>query len=218
MNWFDVKLATHETKNKNWENRSEVQDKDNFLVVHNINSPELANVNNALRDPPGQQEQPQNNAQEPPAVAAHPPPENRPQEAQPEWNEECDRFSFEDSDRFEEDSLCSWSSEPESLCNNWRGWKRPAANSNFGNGCSSKKQFEGKYYRSFSFLPFICISSKCDSFRKRNHIIWTQSINKKILPSKKLIWFHLLFDFFVVSLSRGRHRLLVNRFFFSFTV
>ncbi|XP_021938026.1 zinc finger SWIM domain-containing protein 8 isoform X2 [Zootermopsis nevadensis] len=41
-----------------------------------------------------------------------------------DW-EEADRFSFEDSDRFEEDSLCSWSSEPESLCNNWRGWKRP---------------------------------------------------------------------------------------------
>lgn len=41
-----------------------------------------------------------------------------------EW-EEADRYSFEDSDRFEEDSLCSWSSEPESLCNNWRGWRRP---------------------------------------------------------------------------------------------
>ncbi|EDW27466.1 GL20287 [Drosophila persimilis] len=36
-----------------------------------------------------------------------------------------DRFSFDDSIRFEEDSLCSWSSEPESLCNNWRGWKKP---------------------------------------------------------------------------------------------
>ncbi|XP_013138689.1 PREDICTED: zinc finger SWIM domain-containing protein 8-like [Papilio polytes] len=41
-----------------------------------------------------------------------------------DW-EEVDHFSFEDSERFEEDSLCSWSSEPESLCNNWRGWKRP---------------------------------------------------------------------------------------------
>lgn len=40
-----------------------------------------------------------------------------------DW-EEGDRFSFEDSDRFEEDSLCSWISEPESLCNNWRGWKK----------------------------------------------------------------------------------------------
>ncbi|XP_026286597.1 zinc finger SWIM domain-containing protein 8 homolog isoform X2 [Frankliniella occidentalis] len=41
-----------------------------------------------------------------------------------EWGEEGD-MSFYDSDRFEEDSLCSWSSEPESLCNNWRGWKKP---------------------------------------------------------------------------------------------
>ncbi|XP_064602732.1 zinc finger SWIM domain-containing protein 8-like isoform X2 [Liolophura sinensis] len=41
-----------------------------------------------------------------------------------DWDNEGDRFSFEDSDRFEEDSLCSWISEPESLCNNWRGWKK----------------------------------------------------------------------------------------------
>ncbi|KAF7384905.1 hypothetical protein HZH66_011991 [Vespula vulgaris] len=43
-----------------------------------------------------------------------------------DW-EYVDRFSFEDSDHFEEDSLCSWSSETESLCNNWRGWRRPTA-------------------------------------------------------------------------------------------
>ena len=42
-----------------------------------------------------------------------------------EWEAEGDRFSFEDSDRFEDDSLCSWISEPESLCNNWRGWRKP---------------------------------------------------------------------------------------------
>ena len=41
-----------------------------------------------------------------------------------DWETEGDRFSFEDSDRFEEDSLCSWISEPESLCNNWRGWRK----------------------------------------------------------------------------------------------
>ena len=41
-----------------------------------------------------------------------------------DWEAEGDRFSFEDSDRFEEDSLCSWISEPESLCNNWRGWRK----------------------------------------------------------------------------------------------
>lgn len=32
-------------------------------------------------------------------------------------------LSFDDSDHFEEDSLCSWMSEPESLCRNWRGWQ-----------------------------------------------------------------------------------------------
>lgn len=42
-----------------------------------------------------------------------------------EWEENNDeRFSFEDSDRFEEDSLGSWISEPESISANWRGWKR----------------------------------------------------------------------------------------------
>jgi hypothetical protein len=46
---------------------------------------------------------------------------------------DSDRFSFEDSDRFEEDSLCSWISEPESLCNNWRGWKK----ANFSNNSSN---------------------------------------------------------------------------------
>lgn len=46
------------------------------------------------------------------------------------WNneQENDRLSFEDSDRFSEGSLCSWSSEQESLCNNWRGWKKPNLN------------------------------------------------------------------------------------------
>jgi hypothetical protein len=36
----------------------------------------------------------------------------------------ADQFSFEDSDRFEEDSMCSWISEPESVVNNWRGWRK----------------------------------------------------------------------------------------------
>lgn len=49
-----------------------------------------------------------------------------------DWvQEDLERYSFDDSDRFEEDSLCSWSSEPESLYNNWRGWKKPT---NFGIG------------------------------------------------------------------------------------
>lgn len=50
------------------------------------------------------------------------------------WPDEQDRFSFEDSDRFEEDSLCSWSTEPESVCNNWRGWKRPTGSTSVYNG------------------------------------------------------------------------------------
>lgn len=57
------------------------------------------------------------------------------------WDE--DRFTFEDSDRFEEDSICSWSSEPESLCNNWRGWKRPGIQGNVY-GILSKRSAEGK--------------------------------------------------------------------------
>ena len=49
-----------------------------------------------------------------------------------EWEADGDRFSFEDSDRFEDDSLCSWISEPESLCNNWRGWRKPNCNTSGG--------------------------------------------------------------------------------------
>ncbi len=41
--------------------------------------------------------------------------------------EEQERLSFEDSDRFEEDSLCSWISEPESVVNNWRGWRKQSS-------------------------------------------------------------------------------------------
>lgn len=48
-----------------------------------------------------------------------------------DWEEDRDRYSFEDSDRFEDDSFCSWISEPESLCNNWRGWRKP--NNGLGN-------------------------------------------------------------------------------------
>lgn len=82
--------------------------------------------------------------QQPAVAAAEQQQQQQAPEVQPEWNgEECDRYSFDDSDRFEEDSLCSWSSEPESLCNNWRGWKRPIANGNFGNG-ALRKQIDGK--------------------------------------------------------------------------
>lgn len=57
-----------------------------------------------------------------------------------DWEGDADRFSFEDSDRFEEDSLCSWISEPESLCNNWRGWRK-----NPGNSQSNNLKREGSY-------------------------------------------------------------------------
>uniref|UniRef100_A0A1I8Q616 SWIM-type domain-containing protein n=1 Tax=Stomoxys calcitrans TaxID=35570 RepID=A0A1I8Q616_STOCA len=58
-----------------------------------------------------------------------------------DWvQEDLERYSFEDSDRFEEDSLCSWSSEPESLYNNWRGWKKP---SSFGIGNASNTAAAG---------------------------------------------------------------------------
>ena len=43
-----------------------------------------------------------------------------------EW-EDQETFSFEDSDRFEEDSLCSYFSEPESVVNNWRGWRKQSS-------------------------------------------------------------------------------------------
>lgn len=57
-----------------------------------------------------------------------------------DWDE-GDRFSFEDSDRFEEDSLCSWMSEPESVCNNWRGWRKNLSSAHYNsliNGQKSK--------------------------------------------------------------------------------
>lgn len=50
-----------------------------------------------------------------------------------EW-EDGERFSFEDSDRFEEDSLCSFISEAESLCQNWRGWRKQSVGPNSPTG------------------------------------------------------------------------------------
>lgn len=88
-----------------------------------------------------QEQQPNNQQnQQPAAVAA----EQAQEVVQPEWNgEECDRFSFDDSVRFEEDSLCSWSTEPDSSCNNWRGWKRQPITCNFGIG--ALKKHDGKW-------------------------------------------------------------------------
>lgn len=65
-----------------------------------------------------------------------------------EW-EDGERFSFEDSDRFEEDSLCSFISEAESLCQNWRGWRKQSAGPNSptgggGGGGSGGTRMRGK--------------------------------------------------------------------------
>ena len=60
-------------------------------------------------------------------------------------------MSFDDSDRFEEDSLCSWGSEPESLCNNWRGWKRPQVPSTALSApllASNQRRSEGRHNHS----------------------------------------------------------------------
>lgn len=80
-----------------------------------------------------------------------------------EW-EETDRYSFDDSDRFEEDSLCSWSSEPESLCNNWRGWRRPTA----GLGIT-KKFTEGEIFL-FPLCRLISVSIACSKFDGHSRI------------------------------------------------
>lgn len=80
-----------------------------------------------------------------------------------EW-EETDRYSFDDSDRFEEDSLCSWSSEPESLCNNWRGWRRPTAG--FG---ITKKFTEGEIFL-FSLCRLLSVSIACSKFGGHSRI------------------------------------------------
>ena len=76
--------------------------------------------------------------------------------------QENDRLSFEDSDRFEEDSLCSWSSEPESLCNNWRGWKKPITTvpitSSFGSAVP-KKTADEQQLISLTELSARCVAS-----------------------------------------------------------
>lgn len=56
---------------------------------------------------------------------------------------EDDHFSFDDSDRFEEDSICTWSSEPESMCNNWRGWKKPNATTTATTTATNGSSFMG---------------------------------------------------------------------------
>ncbi|ETE68672.1 Zinc finger SWIM domain-containing protein, partial [Ophiophagus hannah] len=70
-----------------------------------------------------------------------------------EW-EDGERFSFEDSDRFEEDSLCSFISEAESLCQNWRGWRKQSA----GPNSPTVKMKDG------SVIPLVELSAKQVAF------------------------------------------------------
>lgn len=81
-----------------------------------------------------------------------------------EWENLTERYSFEDSDRFEEDSLCSWSSEPESLCNNWRGWRRPIA------GFGFPKQIAAGEIFLFSLCRLISVSIACSKFGAHSRI------------------------------------------------
>jgi hypothetical protein len=42
-----------------------------------------------------------------------------------QMGDEDDQVSFEDSERFEDDSICSWQSENESLNQKWADWTAP---------------------------------------------------------------------------------------------
>uniref|UniRef100_A0A672RM40 Zinc finger SWIM domain-containing protein 8-like n=1 Tax=Sinocyclocheilus grahami TaxID=75366 RepID=A0A672RM40_SINGR len=72
-----------------------------------------------------------------------------------EW-EDGERFSFEDSDRFEEDSLCSFISEAESLCQNWRGWRKQSAGPNSPTGTRSLRHGQ--------VIPLVELSAKQVAF------------------------------------------------------
>ena len=50
-------------------------------------------------------------------------------------------FSFEDSDRFDDESLCSWMSEPESVCTNWRGWRKQNTSLVLATGIPTESMF-----------------------------------------------------------------------------
>jgi hypothetical protein len=78
-----------------------------------------------------------------------------------------------------QDSICSWISEPESVVNNWRGWrKNPASNpgnlsafqnANLGSGSlaaalfNKRQQSEGILMESFEMSPDVKIVTNCNS-------------------------------------------------------
>uniref|UniRef100_A0A8B9ECR9 Zinc finger SWIM-type containing 8 n=1 Tax=Anser cygnoides TaxID=8845 RepID=A0A8B9ECR9_ANSCY len=76
-----------------------------------------------------------------------------------EW-EDGERFSFEDSDHFEEDSLCSFISEAESLCQNWRGWRKQSAGPN-----SPTVKMKGEGQAGYGLvIPLVELSAKQVAF------------------------------------------------------
>uniref|UniRef100_A0A672T618 Zinc finger SWIM domain-containing protein 8-like n=1 Tax=Sinocyclocheilus grahami TaxID=75366 RepID=A0A672T618_SINGR len=77
-----------------------------------------------------------------------------------EW-EDGERFSFEDSDRFEEDSLCSFISEAESLCQNWRGWRKQSAGPN---SPTVKIKGNGRLSSYGQVIPLVELSAKQVAF------------------------------------------------------
>ncbi|XP_072484221.1 zinc finger SWIM domain-containing protein 8 isoform X1 [Notamacropus eugenii] len=79
-----------------------------------------------------------------------------------EW-EDGERFSFEDSDRFEEDSLCSFISEAESLCQNWRGWRKQSAGPNSPTGGGGGGGGGGRS-RDGLVIPLVELSAKQVAF------------------------------------------------------
>uniref|UniRef100_A0A6I8PCA2 Zinc finger SWIM-type containing 8 n=1 Tax=Ornithorhynchus anatinus TaxID=9258 RepID=A0A6I8PCA2_ORNAN len=80
-----------------------------------------------------------------------------------EW-EDGERFSFEDSDRFEEDSLCSFISEAESLCQNWRGWRKQSAGPNSPTGGGGGGGGGGGRMRDGLVIPLVELSAKQVAF------------------------------------------------------
>uniref|UniRef100_A0A4W6CBJ7 Zinc finger, SWIM-type containing 8 n=1 Tax=Lates calcarifer TaxID=8187 RepID=A0A4W6CBJ7_LATCA len=80
-----------------------------------------------------------------------------------EW-EDGERFSFEDSDRFEEDSLCSFISEAESLCQNWRGWRKQSAGPNSPTKWTGGGNEEGSERADGQVIPLVELSAKQVAF------------------------------------------------------
>ncbi len=75
-----------------------------------------------------------------------------------EWGD-VDQFSFDDSDRFEEDSICSFVSEPESVVNNWRGWRKQqqTANTAANGNAPALGQNRKEWGKAFALILSLCV-------------------------------------------------------------